>query len=406
MSQKIREEMLPRLRQRYLSRGREGRSRLLDEVCEQWGYERKHAIKLLGARAGWGGDPAKAKGRPPKYGAAVAEVLWRIWKVAEQPCGKRLAAMRAEWLPHYEAMHGKLPRQVKAAALAISAAQIDRLLAPRKAGAGARGRCGTKPGGLLKHHIPIRTDNWDITRPGFLEADTVAHCGTSLEGDFVWSVTYTDIFSGWTANRAVWNKGAAGIVEATREVETQLPFEILGFDCDNGSEFLNWHLVRYFQERPKRVGFTRSRPYHKDDNGHVEQKNWTHVRQLLGYERLDDPALAGAISELYREVWEPLHNFFLPSMKLVSKERHGAKIKRRHDAPRTPCERLLESPEISARVKKQLRVRRASLNPFELHRELEEKLRPILHWALRSSRPTDSLHCAPNEGKLPTTTVS
>ena len=398
--------MLPRLRQRYASRGREGRSRLLDEVCEQWGYERKHAIKLLGARAGWGGDPAKAKGRPPKYGAAVAEVLWRIWKVAEQPCGKRLAAMRAQWLPHYEAIHGRLPRHVKAATLAISAAQIDRLLAPRKAGAGAKGRCGTKPGGLLKHHIPIRTDNWDITRPGFLEADTVAHCGASLEGDFVWSVTYTDIFSGWTANRAVWNKGAAGIVEATREVEAALPFEILGFDCDNGSEFLNWHLVRYFQERPKRVGFTRSRPYHKDDNGHVEQKNWTHVRQLLGYERLDDPALAGAISELYREVWEPLHNFFLPSMKLVSKERHGAKIKRRHDVPRTPCERLLESREISARVKKQLRVRRASLNPFELHRELEEKLRPILHWALRSSRPADSLHCAPNEGKLPTTTVS
>lgn len=166
-----------------------------------------------------------------------------------------------------------MPRRVKAATLAISPAQIDRLLAPRKARAGAKGRCGTKPGGLLKHHIPIRTDNWDITRPGFLEADTVAHCGNSLEGDFVWSVTYTDIFSGWTANRAVWNKGAAGIVEATREVEAKLPFEILGFDCDNGSEFLNWHLVRYFQERPKRVGFTSSRPYHKDDNGHAEQKN-------------------------------------------------------------------------------------------------------------------------------------
>ena len=406
MSQKMREEMLPRLRQRYANRGREGRSRLLDEVCEQWGYERKHAIKLLGARAGWGGDPVKAKGRPPKYGAAVEEVLWQIWKVAEQPCGKRLAAMRAQWLPHYEATHGKLPRPVKAATLAISPAQIDRLLAPRKARAGAKGRCGTKPGGLLKHHIPIRTDNWDITRPGFLEADTVAHCGTSLEGDFVWSVTYTDIFSGWTANRAVWNKGAAGIVEATREVEAKLPFEILGFDCDNGSEFLNWHLVRYFQERPKAVGFTRSRPYHKDDNGHVEQKNWTHVRQLLGYERLGDPKLAGAISGLYREVWEPLHNFFLPSMKLVSKERHGAKIKRRHDAPRTPCERLLASAAISAKTKRQLRARRAALNPFELHRELEERLRPILHWALRSSRPTDSLHCAPNEGKLTETTVS
>ncbi len=133
--------------------------------------------------------------------------------------------------------------------LAISPAQIDRLLAPRKARYGGKGRCGTKPGGLLKHQIPIRTSNWDITRPGYLEADTVAHCGGILEGDFIWSVTYTDIFSGWTANRAVWNKGATGIVAATEEVEGALPFDLLGFDCDNGSEFLNWHLVRYFQER-------------------------------------------------------------------------------------------------------------------------------------------------------------
>lgn len=147
-----------------------------------------------------------------------------------------------------------------------------------------------------------------------------------MEGDFIWSVTYTDIFSGWTSLRAVWNKGATGIVDATREVEAALPFALLGFDCDNGSEFLTWHLVRYFQERPKQVGFTRSRPYHKNDNGHVEQKNWTHVRQLLGYDRLDEPELCSAINEIYRQWWEPLHNFFCPTAKLVSKDRHGAKI--------------------------------------------------------------------------------
>jgi hypothetical protein len=183
------------------------------------------------------------------------------------------------------------------------AAQIDRLLAARKTRVGHRGRCGTKPGGLLKTQIPIRTDNWDITRPGYLEADTVAHCGGSLEGDFVWSVTYCNIYSGWTANRAVWNKGSAGVVAATREVEAALPFDLLGFDTDNGSEFLNWHLLRYFQERPKGVGFTRSRPYKKDDNGHVEQKNWTHVRQLLGYDRLGDPELVEPINALCRDYW-------------------------------------------------------------------------------------------------------
>jgi hypothetical protein len=399
MSRKIAEEVLPRLRQRYAGRGREGRSRLIDEVCEQWGYSRKHAIKLLGAQTGWGGNPAVRKGRPPTYDEAVTAVLWAIWKVAEQPCGSRLKALLPIWLPHYEEEHGRLDPALRRKVLAISAPQIDRLLAPRKVRAGHRGRCGTKPGGLLKTQIPIRTDNWDITRPGFLEADTVAHCGGSLEGDFIWSVTYCDIFSGWTCNRAVWNKGAHGIVEATREVEASLPFELLGFDTDNGSEFLNWHLVRYFQQRPKAVGFTRSRPYKKNDNGHVEQKNWTHVRQLLGYDRLDDPDLVEAINVLYRDCWELLHNYFLPSAKLDGKTREGAKVKRRHDKPRTPCDRLLDSEEVSAHTKRKLRAARASLNPFELHRNLESGLRAILHRALHSSRPTDSLHYAPDAGK-------
>ena len=254
MSQKVREEMLPRFRQRYVGRGRQGRTRMIDELCEQFGYSRKHAIKLLNARTGWGGDPSVRKGRPPAYGVEVVEVLWRIWKVSEQPCGKRLVAMLELWLPHYEAEHGRLSPKLRKQLRAISAAQADRLLAPRKAQCKHRGRSGTKPGSLLKHHIPIRTDNWDITKPGWLEADTVAHCGGSLEGDFIWSVTYTDIFSGWTSLRAVWNKGAHGIVEATREVEAALPFAIEGFDCDNGSEFLNWHLVRYFLGGPRESG--------------------------------------------------------------------------------------------------------------------------------------------------------
>lgn len=406
MSRKIAEELLPRLRQRYGNRGREGRSRLIDEVCEQWDYSRKHAIKLLGAKAGWGGDPALRKGRPPSYGEEVLEVLWRVWKAAEQPCGKRMKALLPTWLPHYEAGYGRLDKPLRQKVLAISAAQIDRLLAARKVRVGHRGRCGTKPGGILKTQIPIRTDNWDITRPGFLEADTVAHCGGSLEGNFIWSVTYCDIHSGWTCNRAVWNKGAHGIVEATREVEAALPFELLGFDTDNGSEFLNWHLLGYFQKRPKQIGFTRSRPYKKNDNGHVEQKNWTHVRQLLGYDRLDDPGLLEPINALYRDCWEPLHNYFLPSAKLEAKSREGAKVKRRHDMPLTPCQRLLASPEVSAAAKRQLKERRTMLNPFELHRRLEEGLRAILHRALHSSRPTDSLHYALDAGKSTPTPVS
>lgn len=405
MSQKVREEMLPRLRQRYKERGKQGRGVLLDELCEQFGYSRKHAIKLLGAKAGWGGDARSSKGRPAVYGAEVELVLHRIWKAAEQPCGKRMAQLRELWLPGYEKRYGKLDKEVRVKVLSISAAQIDRLLAQRKV-RGGKGRSGTKPGGLLKTQIPIRTDNWDIDRPGYLEADTVAHCGGSLEGSFVWSVTYTDIASGWTANRAVWNKGAEGIVAATRDVEAALPFEILGFDCDNGSEFLNWHLVRYFQDRTKRVGFTRSRPYHKDDNGHVEEKNWTRVRQLLGYERFENPAVLEQLNALYRQVWEPLHNFFLPCAKLQAKSRHGAKVKRKHDLPKTPCDRLLESVHIPDKAKAELRARRAALDPFELHQHLEQKLRRVLHLALHSSRPTASLHSDPNEALLLHASVS
>lgn len=405
MSQKVREEVLPRYRQRYVNRGREGKSRLIDELCEQHGYSRKHAVKLLNAKAGWGGDPAVRKGRPPVYGADVEAVLYEIWKAGEQPCGKRLAEMVELWLPHYESEFGKLSAGVRRKVKAISAAQIDRLLAPRRAQHQPRGRSATKPGSLLKHHIPIRTDNWDVDEPGCLEADTVAHCGGSLEGDFIWSVTYTDIYSGWTSLRAVWNRGAHGIVEATREVEAELPFSLRGFDCDNGSEFLNWHLVRYLQERKPAVAFTRSRPYHKNDNGHVEQKNWTHVRQLLGYDRLDDPKMIDRINTIYRDIWEPFHNFFCPSARLITKHRYGAKLTRKHDTPQTPCDRLLASDQLTQKAKRQLKAQRRKLNPFQLQRELQKQLKPILVEARRSSRPTGSLRSGLRQDKL-TTSVS
>lgn len=392
MSQKVREEMLPRLRARYLERGSGGRSKILDELCEQFGYSRKHAIKLLGGRAGWGGDPSVRKGRPPLYGIDVVDVLWEIWRQAESPCGKRMVAVLPLWLPAYQEEYGRLPARLHQGLRAISAAQVDRLLATRKAREERRGRCGTKPGSLIKNQIPIRTQNDEIDGPGWLEADTVAHCGGSMEGEFIWSVTYTDIHSGWTALRAVWNKGEAGIVEATRDVEQRLPFALQGFDCDNGSEFLNWHLLRYLQlNRPRKIKFTRSRPYQKDDNGHVEQKNWTHVRQLLGYGRLEDPALLEKITRIYRDIWEPLNNFFLPSAKLIRKTRHGAKVTRRHDKPMTPCDRLLACNHIDDHMKRRLRRQRASLNPFQLKRKLEQALKHVLDQAHPARRPTGAL---------------
>lgn len=392
MSQKVREEMLPRLRQRYLGRGPEGRSRMLDEICEQFGYSRKHAIKLLGGQAGWGGDPGVRKGRPPVYGEEVVAVLWVLWEHAEQPCGKRLRALLPLWLPAYEREYGSIDRNLRQKLMTVSPAQIDRLLAPRKAQDERRRRCGTKPGGLLKNQIPIRTDHDDITGPGWLEADTVAHGGGSMAGDFIWSVTFTDIDTGWTSMRSIWNKGEAAVVAATRDVEERLPFPLRGFDCDNGSEFLNWHLVSYLRDNRKQsVPFTRSRPYKKDDNGHVEQKNWTHIRQLLGYGRLEDPCLVDAINQLHRDIWEPLNNLFLPSSKMIRKTRMGGKVRRVHDKPMTPCDRLLLCDAISKRVKRKLKKQRKALNPFALKADLEKKLADILAHAHPARRPTGSL---------------
>ncbi len=401
MSRSTREELLPRLRQRYVNRGRKGRSLLVDEVCEQWGYSRKHALKLLNGKAGWGGDPDRVQGRPVVYGPEVKVVVGQIWLAAEQVCGKRLKALLKLWLPYYEEEYGPLREAVRRKVLRASAATLDRLLKPMRVKHPHRGISGTRPGTLLRSQIPIRTGNGDIERPGYIEADTVAHCGESLAGDFIWSVTYTDIYSGWTATRAIWNRGQEGVLNRTREVEEELPFPILGFDSDNGGEFLNWHLAGYFWKRDKPVEFTRSRSYHKDDNGHVEQKNWTRVRQLLGYDRLEDPLLVDQINALYRDCWDPLHNLFLPSAKLKESYREGSRWVRRHHDPKTPCDRLIQSRQISAQTRRDLIALRASINPLKLKRQIEHRLRKIFTSVQRSGRPPGSLHAGPKTCQSP-----
>jgi hypothetical protein len=376
MSNELKTDWLPKLRARYLRRNREGKSRMLDELCQDYEYERKYATKLLGGSLPEPSGKARP-GREPQYGL-IEPVVETIWLAAEQPCGKRLAPILRQWLPFYELRHGLLSGRQRKLVREISAATLDRLLASARA-QHSRGRCGTKPGSLLRSEIPIRTGTWDLTRPGFLEADSVAHCGGSMAGDFIWSLTYTDILSGWTEGGAVWNKGSAGVLAATREVEERLPFGLLGFDSDNGGEFLNRHLWAYMRERQEPVEFTRSRPYHSDDNAHVEQKNWTWARQLLGYGRLENPELVAPISELYREVWAPWQNFFLPCLKLKRKWREGSHWRRRYEPPRTAYERLCAPGLLPLKQRRQLRERYASLNPFDLKDELEAKLKRILH---------------------------
>lgn len=375
MSKELRSQWLPKLQARYAGRGREGKSRMLDEFCEDQGYERKYAIKLLS------GTLPVSSGRvrpgPERRYELVEPVVRQMWLTAEQPCGKRLAPILRQWLPYYERRFGGLSGRQRQLLGHASAATLDRMLAPARAQF-RRGRGGTKPGSLLRSEIPIRTGTWDLSRVGYLEADSVAHCGASLAGSFIWSLTYTDILSGWTEGGAVWNKGAAGVLAATRQVEERLPFALLGFDSDNGGEFLNHHLRSYLIERAQAVDFTRSRPYHSDDNAHVEQKNWTWARQLLGYQRLEDPLLVEPISALYREVWAPWQNFFLPCLKLKEKWRQGSHWRKCYEPPRTAYERLCAPGILGLKARRQLRERYASLDPFELKDELEKRLKQIL----------------------------
>lgn len=374
MSQRSRQEYLERIRVRYQRAGRKYKKIILDEFCEVCGYERKYAIKLVNRPPG---PRKRPPGPKPRYGEQELRVLKRIWKHSEQICSKRLKAALSLWLPFYEKHYERIAPKVRRNLKAISPATIDRLLASVRAHIAGRGRSGTRPGTLIRTQIPIRIHHWDVTEPGFLEADSVAHCGESMAGNFIWSITYTDILSGWTVCRAVWNRGAQGVLQQTRDVEQRLPFPVQGFDCDNGGEFLNWHLIRYFTERKQPVQFTRGRPYHKDDNAHVEQKNWTHVRQLLGYERFDDAVLLGPINDLYRHEWELLHNFFCPSTKLIQKQRVKSRYVKKHDPPQTPCQRLLQWDGLTQEAEQKLKATYKHLDPFELAAAIEQKLRHI-----------------------------
>jgi hypothetical protein len=262
---------------------------------------------------------------------------------------------------------------------------MDRRLAPYKQQV-QRGRYGrTKPGTLLKHHIPLRTDRWDVTVPGFTEVDLVAHSGESGEGEFVHSLNQTDIHTTWVETRAVLGRGQAGVQEALAEMRQALPFALRGIDSDNGSEFINAHLYRYCQAEG--IQFTRGRPYKKDDNAHVEQKNWTHVRKLMGYVRYDSREALTAMNALYRHELRLFQNLFLPSVKLVRKVRVGSRVRRVYDRPQTPFERVRACPEADPVKVAQLQGLREQLDPFALAEAIDQQLTRLYALARHRARP-------------------
>lgn len=386
MSPQSKYEYSKKIQWRYRRAGKKYKQKILDEYCEVCGYERKYAIRKLNrsleARQNKPGPKARYDS------SELLAALKRFWFGANQMCSKRLKAAIPEWMPHYEEEYGTLEISVKSDLLVMSAATMDRLLAPLRVKYKRKGLCSTKPGTLLKKQIEIRTENWDITKPGFFEGDTVAHCGAALLGDFVNSLTLTDILTGWTETRATWNKGHEGVQKQIYDIEKNLPFEILGVDFDNGSEFINHAMIKYFRERKKPVTFTRSRPYHKNDNAHVEQKNWTHVRQLLGYDRLENSELVEPINDLCKNAWCPYNNFFCPSQKLKKKTRLGAKIIKHHDAPQPPYQRLLAAKILTPEKQKHLQQQKEKYNPFHLKKQIDEKLKKIFTLRQRLSMPS------------------
>jgi hypothetical protein len=375
MSQQTRTEVLIKLRRRYETAGAEHKRKLLDQAQELLGYHRKSAIRALGAPAVVSG-PMIVTGRPVKYEPGLLlPWLKPIWQATDYACGRRLVAMLPEWIPAYEQHERRMPGEVREKLLLASGRTLDRLLEPLR-GQGT-GRSLTRPGTLLRHQIPIRGTLWEEDKAGWLEVDTVALCGGSVAGEFVWMVDGVDHATTWVEVRAMWGRGQLGTLAALQDVEASLPFSLLGLDSDNGGEFLNHHVLKWLQKRPQPVFMTRSRPYKKDDNAHVEQKNWTHVRQTFGYERHDNPEVVEPMNALVRGAYGQLQNYFQASLKLDHKEHQAGKVRRIYGAAQTPLARVLASAEVTAATKQRLRQHKAGLNPFALKQTVQRSLKAI-----------------------------
>jgi len=384
MSQPTRTEVLQKLRRRYEHAGAEHKRKLLDQAQELLGYHRKAAIRAMRAPRVVCG-PRILTGRPVKYEPNLLGPWLRpIWRATDFACGRRLVAMLPEWIPAYEQHERRIPGEVRDKLLAASGRTLDRLLEPLRSQGGA-GRSLTRPGTLLRQQIPIRGSVWEEGKAGWLEVDTVALCGGSVAGEFVWMVDGVDYATTWVEVRAMWGRGQAGTLRVLQDVEASLPFSLLGLDSDNGGEFINYHVLHWLQKRPRPVFMTRSRPYKKDDNAHVEQKNWTHIRQCFGYERHDNPDVVEPINALVKGAYGQLRNYFHASLKLESKARIDGRLKRVYGVAQTPLARVLASAEVTAQTKQRLAREKAGLNPFALKQVVDQGLKEIA--SLRRARP-------------------
>ena len=369
--------------ERYHRASKRLKGKILDEFCKVCGYRRKYAIAKLNSTAGeerqYRKQTAESRRRRPTiYSDQTINILGKVWEAANYPCSTRLKSVLHLWMPWIE-KYFQPEAEIKEQLLKISPRQMDRRLQRKKLKAKRRLYGGTKPGTLLKHQIPIKTDHWDVKEAGFTEIDTVSHSGNSAAGLFAYSVNQTDILSGWVETRAVLGKGEKEVGLSIEEMEQYFPFKILGIDADNGGEFINYHLKRICER--KNIQFTRGRPYKKDDNAHIEQKNWTHVRKIFGWSRFDTQRAVEAMNDLYRNELRLFMNIFLPSTKLLAKKRVGSQTRRRYDQPKTPLDRLIITGRGNPVKIEQLKHLRTQLDPFRLSKIIDEKIERIFKLA-------------------------
>jgi len=379
MTKMGKKELILSTKPRYLKASKKEKTKILDEFCENTGYDRKYAITIFQAKCDY--RRVSRDGRKPrakKYGHDVMAVIVKIWELLDYPCGTRL---KPSLMPILESMLSfgeiTITDEIKEKMKTISARTLDRRLDnERQIRKLNKNRGTTRHGSLLKTSIPIRITDWDTATVGYMEIDTVSHNGGDPSGEFASSLDMVEIFSGWSEQAIFMGKGEIATVNAVDDIKKELPFWLLGLDSDGGSEFINWHMVRYCEK--KKLFFTRSRPNRKNDNAYVEQKNNTHIRQLLGYGRFDTIEQVNAINDLYRNELRLFNNFFKPVMKIISKEKiNNSVYRKKYDIAKTPYQRLIESGQLPTRQAEKLTALYKTLNPVQLKKVINEKVKKI-----------------------------
>lgn len=380
MSQRSKRELHGQVQARYLKASKADKQTILDEFTANTGYHRKYAIRVL--KHGYKRRFHKPKGRSAIYRGEVLEVLEQIWEIYGRICSKRLHPYLPEGIKVLERCGElQLVSETKSLLLQMSRSSIDRCLAPVRF-TQPHGRSTTKPGSLLKKQIPIRTfADWTEDKPGFLEIDCVAHCGDDVSGQFLYTLTCTDLCTGWTEMLALPRRSQEAVCCGIDGMRQDLPFALLGIDSDNGGEFINDLLYRYCLN--EHITFTRSRPFQKNDQAHVEQKNWSVVRRLIGYDRLDREEQYALLASIYQD-WRLYVNFFQPVLKLSHKERIGNQIIRKYDTARTPYQRVMERDEIPLARKAHLLNLYLSLNPVALRQRIDQTVLQL--WSTLTTR--------------------